>query len=244
MQDTHPEPPASPGDSRLPLTSLLLLLTGSWLCQPPSFISPPTTSCGTTCVLRREAGATTSPCWPGPSPGVSTLPPEGPLCPPWPLTGERGGSLGCRCPALGTCLSRHAAPTALGWLPQRTELMPGVVSVAVGAVTVISPLELIRTKMQSRQLSYRELGLCIQSAVAQDGWMSLWRGWGPTVLRDVPFSGTAAAGWAERWHWEMGGMEEHGTAGQRTGRLVCLGCLVALAFLLSSQLSTGLTTSW
>ncbi|NXE84882.1 S2539 protein, partial [Cochlearius cochlearius] len=58
----------------------------------------------------------------------------------------------------------------------------------LGAVTVISPLELIRTKMQSRQLSYRELSVCIQSAVAQDGWLSLWRGWGPTVLRDVPFS--------------------------------------------------------
>ncbi|KAF1549728.1 Solute carrier family 25 member 39, partial [Eudyptula albosignata] len=58
----------------------------------------------------------------------------------------------------------------------------------LGAVTVISPLELIRTKMQSRQLSYRELGVCIQSAVAQEGWLSLWRGWGPTVLRDVPFS--------------------------------------------------------
>lgn len=24
--------------------------------------------------------------------------------------------------------------------------------------------------------------------MAQDGWLSLWRGWGPTVLRDVPFS--------------------------------------------------------
>ncbi|KAM8795196.1 mitochondrial glutathione transporter SLC25A39 [Eudromia elegans] len=58
----------------------------------------------------------------------------------------------------------------------------------MGAVTVISPLELIRTKMQSRPLSYRELRVCIRSAVAQDGWPSLWRGWGPTVLRDVPFS--------------------------------------------------------
>uniref|UniRef100_A0A8V0ZV80 Mitochondrial glutathione transporter SLC25A39 n=1 Tax=Gallus gallus TaxID=9031 RepID=A0A8V0ZV80_CHICK len=64
----------------------------------------------------------------------------------------------------------------------------------LGAVTLISPLELIRTKMQSRQLSYRELRVCIQSAVAQDGWLSLWRGWGPTVLRDVPFSGMAV-GW-------------------------------------------------
>ncbi|NXD00350.1 S2539 protein, partial [Certhia familiaris] len=58
----------------------------------------------------------------------------------------------------------------------------------LGAVTVISPLELIRTKMQSQQLSYRELRVCIQSSVAQGGWLSLWRGWGPTVLRDVPFS--------------------------------------------------------
>lgn len=60
---------------------------------------------------------------------------------------------------------------------------------AVGAVTVISPLELVRTKMQSRRRPYRELFACIRSAVAQDGVLSLWRGWGPTVLRDVPFSG-------------------------------------------------------
>lgn len=58
----------------------------------------------------------------------------------------------------------------------------------LGAVTVISPLELVRTKMQSRRLSYSELRVCIRSAVAQDGVLSLWRGWGPTVLRDVPFS--------------------------------------------------------
>uniref|UniRef100_A0A4W5K2L2 Mitochondrial glutathione transporter SLC25A39 n=1 Tax=Hucho hucho TaxID=62062 RepID=A0A4W5K2L2_9TELE len=58
----------------------------------------------------------------------------------------------------------------------------------VGAVSVISPLELVRTKMQSRKVTYSELRVCILSSVAQDGWLSLWRGWGPTVLRDVPFS--------------------------------------------------------
>lgn len=63
------------------------------------------------------------------------------------------------------------------------------VCVSVGAVTVISPLELVRTKMQSRRQPYRELLACIRAAVAQDGMLSLWRGWGPTVLRDVPFSG-------------------------------------------------------
>ncbi|XP_038841344.1 solute carrier family 25 member 39-like isoform X3 [Salvelinus namaycush] len=58
----------------------------------------------------------------------------------------------------------------------------------LGAVSVISPLELVRTKMQSQKLTYSELRVCIRSSVAQDGWLSLWRGWGPTVLRDVPFS--------------------------------------------------------
>ncbi|XP_005059945.1 PREDICTED: solute carrier family 25 member 39 [Ficedula albicollis] len=73
-----------------------------------------------------------------------------------------------------------------GWSPS-IPLLAGALA-RLGAVTVISPLELIRTKMQSQQLSYRQLRLCIRSAVAQDGWLSLWRGWGPTVLRDVPFS--------------------------------------------------------
>ncbi|XP_017343883.1 probable mitochondrial glutathione transporter SLC25A39 isoform X2 [Ictalurus punctatus] len=58
----------------------------------------------------------------------------------------------------------------------------------LGAVTVITPLELVRTKVQSRRVSYSELRVCIRSAVAQSGVLSLWRGWGPTVLRDVPFS--------------------------------------------------------
>ncbi|XP_006636200.1 mitochondrial glutathione transporter SLC25A40 [Lepisosteus oculatus] len=58
----------------------------------------------------------------------------------------------------------------------------------VGSVTVISPLELIRTKMQSQKLSYRELNTFIRTSVAADGWLSLWRGLGPTLLRDVPFS--------------------------------------------------------
>ncbi|XP_009673194.1 mitochondrial glutathione transporter SLC25A40 isoform X3 [Struthio camelus] len=58
----------------------------------------------------------------------------------------------------------------------------------LGSVTVVSPLELIRTRMQSRQLSYKQLYTCINNEVAKDGWLSLWRGWSSTVLRDVPFS--------------------------------------------------------
>ncbi|NXX36982.1 S2540 protein, partial [Nicator chloris] len=57
-----------------------------------------------------------------------------------------------------------------------------------GSVTVVSPLELIKTQMQYRRLSYKQLYLCISTKVAVDGWVSLWRGWSSTILRDVPFS--------------------------------------------------------
>lgn len=58
----------------------------------------------------------------------------------------------------------------------------------VCAVSVVSPVELIRTKLQSEKLSYRYLQKAVTAMVKQDGILSLWRGWGPTVLRDVPFS--------------------------------------------------------
>lgn len=77
--------------------------------------------------------------------------------------------------------------------PQQVSTTVTHVCVPVGAVTVISPLELVRTKMQSRRRPYRELLACIRWAVAQHGVLSLWRGWGPTVLRDVPFSGELKA---------------------------------------------------
>ncbi|NXY12906.1 S2540 protein, partial [Atrichornis clamosus] len=57
-----------------------------------------------------------------------------------------------------------------------------------GSATVVSPLELIRTRMQYRKLSYKQLYLCVSTKVAADGWFSLWGGWSSTVLRDVPFS--------------------------------------------------------
>lgn len=218
-----PKLPASPQRGHVPLTPLLLL-AGSWLCQPLSFTSPPTTSSGITCTpgWGRGAGATTSPCWLGPSPGVSTPPLWGS-----PVSWQQPGSSQCPHSVPG---SPGTTLMALGWLLEQTELIPHVPSVAVGAVTVISPLELIRTKMQSQQLSYRELRLCIQSAVAQDGWLSLWRGWGPTVLRDVPFSGMPG---------------DRGTWGHRAALLEGVG-VPSVPSLVSPlpQLCTGLTTSW
>ncbi|XP_074652155.1 mitochondrial glutathione transporter SLC25A40-like [Tubulanus polymorphus] len=58
----------------------------------------------------------------------------------------------------------------------------------VFAAAVISPLELIRTKMQSQKLSYMDIGKAVNLALERGGVMSLWSGLVPTVLRDVPFS--------------------------------------------------------
>ena len=58
------------------------------------------------------------------------------------------------------------------------------------AVTIISPIEMVRTKMQARPelKSFGDVGSVVRSAVRTEGWTSLWRGLGPTLLRDVPFS--------------------------------------------------------
>ncbi|KAK7092982.1 mitochondrial glutathione transporter SLC25A40-like [Littorina saxatilis] len=58
----------------------------------------------------------------------------------------------------------------------------------VWAASLISPVELVRTKMQSAQLTYQAVGQAINNTIKTQGVFSLWRGLGPTLLRDVPFS--------------------------------------------------------
>lgn len=71
----------------------------------------------------------------------------------------------------------------LGYLWQSSIL------ISVFAVTVISPIELVRTKMQSEQLTYKQVRHAISGTIQHGGVLSLWKGLGPTLLRDVPFSG-------------------------------------------------------
>ncbi|KAJ3023977.1 Homocysteine synthase [Thoreauomyces humboldtii] len=58
------------------------------------------------------------------------------------------------------------------------------------AATAISPIELVRTRMQSTELpltlttTFRN----VRSMVVTEGYTSLWRGLAPTLWRDVPFS--------------------------------------------------------
>jgi len=57
------------------------------------------------------------------------------------------------------------------------------------SITCISPIEMIRTKMQAKKgFSYKELVSVIKNAIQHGGMLCLWQGLGPTLLRDVPFS--------------------------------------------------------
>ncbi|KAL5278140.1 SLC25A40 family protein [Megaselia abdita] len=73
-------------------------------------------------------------------------------------------------------------------MPLYVPLMSGVLA-RIFAVTAVSPIELIRTKMQSQKLSYSDLSKAIKELVRNEGVIALWKGLPPTVLRDVPFSG-------------------------------------------------------
>ena len=57
------------------------------------------------------------------------------------------------------------------------------------AATLISPLEMLRTKMQSTVLSYAEVRRAVSTSVRSHGALFMMRGLGPSLLRDVPFSG-------------------------------------------------------
>jgi len=72
--------------------------------------------------------------------------------------------------------------------------MPMMIPLAAGlcartmTVTVVSPLELIRTKVQSEKMSYSEVGNAFKRLVQQYGIRGLFKGLFPTILREAPFS--------------------------------------------------------
>ncbi|KAJ2558014.1 Carrier protein, mitochondrial [Coemansia sp. RSA 1933] len=67
------------------------------------------------------------------------------------------------------------------------------------AVTAISPIELVRTRMQaSATHDFRTVMQGISAGIRKDGLGTLWRGLVPTLWRDVPFSAIYWFGY-ERW---------------------------------------------
>lgn len=67
-------------------------------------------------------------------------------------------------------------------------MMSGVTA-RICAVTVVSPIELVRTKMQAQRQTYAQIMQFVRNVIALQGIWGLWRGLRPTILRDVPFSG-------------------------------------------------------
>ncbi|GBG30808.1 Mitochondrial carrier protein MTM1 [Hondaea fermentalgiana] len=78
-------------------------------------------------------------------------------------------------------------------LGQDFNMKPTVAALVAGssarmlAATVISPLELVRTKMQASNVPQTMLHL-VRTQIERKGVTSLWQGLSPTLFRDVPFS--------------------------------------------------------
>ncbi|KAF8741680.1 mitochondrial carrier family, partial [Rhizoctonia solani] len=93
----------------------------------------------------------------------------------------------------------HSLPVAQV-APLLTPLTAGIAARTIVA-TFVSPLELVRTRLQSTPVSpgtphtMKSVLDGIQKMVANDGLRTLWRGLGPTLWRDVPFSGIYWAGY-------------------------------------------------
>ena len=74
--------------------------------------------------------------------------------------------------------------------------------------SIASPLELIRTNLQSTPLSpeiphtMRSVLSSIRTLIRTNGYQVMWRGLGPTLWRDVPFSGFYWASY-EKWKREF-----------------------------------------
>eukprot|EP00088_Acartia_fossae_P034639 TRINITY_DN3555_c0_g1_i13.p1 TRINITY_DN3555_c0_g1~~TRINITY_DN3555_c0_g1_i13.p1 ORF type:complete len:386 (-),score=58.63 TRINITY_DN3555_c0_g1_i13:531-1649(-) len=75
-----------------------------------------------------------------------------------------------------------------------TSMSPVWISLTAGglartwAVTVVNPLELVRTKMQSQKMKFYQVRSGIKDLVRTRGIAGLWSGYTATLLRDVPFS--------------------------------------------------------
>ncbi|GMT20867.1 hypothetical protein PFISCL1PPCAC_12164 [Pristionchus fissidentatus] len=63
------------------------------------------------------------------------------------------------------------------------------------SVTLVAPLEVVRTKMQSEHMRLPEIGAAVRATAASHGWRGLYLGLVPTLWRDVPFSAIYWAGY-------------------------------------------------
>ncbi|XP_038078566.1 solute carrier family 25 member 40-like [Patiria miniata] len=84
--------------------------------------------------------------------------------------------------------------SAMGFQKGRTDKNSFLITLSASgtaravSVTTISPIEMIRTKMQAEPTSYAQLMRCLRQAIKTEGLSSLWRGLGPMLSRDVMYA--------------------------------------------------------
>lgn len=115
-----------------------------------------------------------------------------------------------------------AVSTSIPIASSAIPMLAGVISRTL-ITSAVSPLELLRTNLQSTPLSpsnphtLRSVFASVRGLVAKRGLSSLWRGLGPSLWRDVPFSGIY---WAT---YEFLKREVKHSSG-REGATVAFGC--------------------
>ncbi|KAH9849821.1 mitochondrial carrier domain-containing protein [Lenzites betulinus] len=104
-------------------------------------------------------------------------------------------------------------------LPQPLVPLSAGVLARTTITSLMSPLELVRTNLQSTPPSpdhphtLRSVLVSVRYLAQSRGWHCLWRGLGPTLWRDVPFSGLYWAGYESCKHtFEARGHQGAGVA--------------------------------
>eukprot|EP00946_MAST-07B_sp_MAST-7B-sp1_P004910 g4910.t1 len=112
-------------------------------------------------------------------------------------------------------LAHEFLPRRFNWSEQNSAIIAGGASRAV-AGAIVAPLELVRTQMQA-STAIAQYGMLakLRANVKDNGFLSLWRGLGPTLWRDVPFSVVYWYG----YEFLRGSLRKRVSARQDTGRL-------------------------
>ena len=71
--------------------------------------------------------------------------------------------------------------------PTAASMVSGTIS-RIFACTAVAPLDLIRTKMQSKKMAFYDVVKAVRITVGHEGYSALWKGYTATIMRDVPFS--------------------------------------------------------
>jgi len=114
--------------------------------------------------------------------------------------GLRGFYLGAKAPLCAAAFENAAAfatySVVSGMLDRRAGIAPDAASplhhavlagmaAGVGNTTVLTPVELIRCRMQAHPSKYPNVSACIQDLLKKEGPSAFTIGWRPTLLREV-----------------------------------------------------------